>query len=292
MKNILITGSGSYIGCSLETYLKRWPEEYRVDTLSLRDAGWEEKPFHGYDAVFHVAALVHQPNSKYDPSQAERYDEVNHRLAVRTAQKAKAEGVGQFLFMSTESVYGLTAPIGETVLITKDTPLNPVDNYAISKAKAEADLQKLADEGFKVAILRPPMVYGRGCKGNYVTLAKIAKKLPVFPKVENQRSMLYIENLTEFVRLLIDDGAEGIFCPQNAEYTNTSDMVSRIAHANGRGILLVGGFTWALKLLRHASGAVDKAFGSLCYDRELSQYPKNYCVKSLAESIEETETPL
>ena len=292
MKNILITGSGSYIGSSLETYLKRWPEEYRVDTLSLRDAGWEEKPFHGYDAVFHVAALVHQPNSKYDPSQAERYDEVNHRLAVRTAQKAKAEGVGQFLFMSTESVYGLTAPIGETVLITKDTPLNPVDNYAISKAKAEADLQKLADEGFKVAILRPPMVYGRGCKGNYVTLAKIAKKLPVFPKVENQRSMLYIENLTEFVRLLIDDGAEGIFCPQNAEYTNTSDMVSRIAHANGRGILMVGGFSWALKLLRHASGAVDKAFGSLCYDRELSQYPKNYCVKSLAESIEETETPL
>lgn len=164
-----------------------------------------------------------------------------------------------------------------------------MDNYGVSKARAEADLQALADDSFKVAILRPPMIYGKGCKGNYVTMAKLAKKLPVFPYVSNQRSMLYIENLTEFVRLLIDDEAAGIFCPQNNEYTNTSDMVNWIAHANGKGILMVRGFTWALKLLRFVSPAVDKAFGSLCYDFALSRYSRDYCVKTLEQSILETE---
>ena len=168
--------------------------------------------------------------------------------------------------------------------------MNPVDNYGISKLKAEEGLAELAGEGFKIAVLRPPMIYGKGCKGNYVTLAKLAKKLPCFPWVENQRSMLYMENLAEFVRLVIDDGAEGVFCPQNNEYTNTCDMVNEIAHANGKGILMIPGFGWALKLLRPLTGMVDKAFGSLCYDFELSNYRKDYCVKTLRESILETES--
>ena len=133
------------------------------------------------------------------------------------------------------------------------------------------------------------MIYGKGCKGNYQTLSKLAKKLPVFPLVENQRSMLYIDNLCEFIRLLVEDEADGLFCPQNGEYVSTSDMVNRIAHVNGRGILMVRGFGWALKLLQPMTGMVDKAFGSLCYDRSLSDYPKNYCIKSFDESIAETE---
>ena len=289
MKRILITGAGSYLGRSLRDYLGQWPERYQVDTISLRDENWKTTSFQGYDAVLHAAGLVHQEKTKCDPAQAELYDKINSRLAVETAEKAKAEGVKQFLFLSSASVYGLTASVGRMVMITKDTPLKPVDNYGISKARAEEGLRTLADAHFKLAILRPPMIYGRGCKGNYVTLAKLAKKLPVFPKVENQRSMLYIENLAEFVRLLIDDEAEGIFWPQNREYVSTCDMVSQIAHANGRGILLVGGVAWALKLLGRATGMVDKAFGSLCYDFELSRYPKDYCVKTLAESIWETE---
>ena len=170
-----------------------------------------------------------------------------------------------------------------------ETAAQNVRRSQTALTKAEADLQALADDSFKVAILRPPMIYGKGCKGNYVTMAKLAKKLPVFPYASNQRSMLYIENLTEFVRLLIDDEAAGIFCPQNNEYTNTSDMVNWIAHANGKGILMVRGFTWVLKLLRFVSPAVDKAFGSLCYDFALSRYSRDYCVKTLEQSILETE---
>lgn len=289
MKKILITGANSYIGVSVERYLHRWLEHYIVDTVDMVDGSWKEKPFHGYDAVLHVAGLVHQPQTKNDPVQAEAYDRINHQLAVETAQKAKAEGVRQFLFMSSASVYGLDAPVGKVIMITKETPLNPRDNYGISKKHAEESLRKLQDDQFRIAILRPPMIYGKGCKGNYQTMAKLARKLPVFPKVRNQRSMLYMENLAEFIRLLIDDEAEGIFCPQNNEYVNTSDMVNLIAHANGKGIMLIGGFTWALKLLRCATGIVDKAFGSLCYDFELSNYTKEYCVKDLQESILETE---
>ena len=106
MKNILITGTGSYIGVSLENYLGKWPENYRVDSLDMRGTDWENHSFRGYDAVFHVAGLVHQPDSKNDPARSGLYDQVNHILAVRTAEKAKADGVGQFLFMSSESVYG------------------------------------------------------------------------------------------------------------------------------------------------------------------------------------------
>lgn len=289
MKKLLITGANSYVGTSVEKHLKQWPQQYQVDTLDMLDGSWKEASFAGYDAVFHVAGIVHLEQAKNDPAQAELYDRVNARLPAEVAQKARAEGVKQFLFMSSASVYGLSAPVGKVVTITRDTPLKPVDNYGISKKKAEELLLPLSGDGFKIVVLRPPMIYGKGCKGNYNAMAKLAKKLPVFPDVANQRSMLYIENLAEFVRLLLEDEAEGIFCPQNNEYTNTSEMVNLIAHANGKGILMVRGFTWALKLLSHVTGIVDKAFGSLCYDFELSSYPKDYCLKTLEESILETE---
>lgn len=289
MKKILITGANSYVGMSVEAYLQKWPESYQVDTVDMIDGSWREKSFCGYDAVFHVAGIVHREKAKHDPQMAELYDRVNTQLAVETAQKAKAEGVKQFLFMSSCSVYGLSAPVGKVVTIQKDTPLMPVDNYGRSKAKAEEGILPLNDAAFRVAILRPPIIYGKGCKGNYVTMAKLAKKLPFFPYVDNKRSMLYMDNLAELVRLLIENEDQGIFCPQNNEYTNTSEMVNLIAHANGKGILLIRGFGWALKILSRVTPMVDKAFGSLCYDREISDYRQDYCVKSLPESVMETE---
>lgn len=289
MKKILITGAASYIGTYVERYLAQWPEAYLVDTIGMVDGNWRTASLQGYDAVLHVAGLVHQSKTKEDPAQWAHYKQVNTDLAIETAQKAKADGVGQFLFLSSASVYGLTAPLGQTVVITRNTPLNPTDNYGRSKMLAERGLEELETDDFRVAILRPPMIYGRGCKGNYVTLAKLACKLPLFPKVKNQRSMLYMENLANFVKLLLDDQARGIFCPQNDEYVNTSDMVQKIAQAHGRHLLLVPGFTWSLHGLRHVTAMVDKAFGSLCYDRDLSCYHRDYCVKNLEESILETE---
>lgn len=289
MKKLLITGAHSYIGTAVGAYLGQWPESYEVTKVSVSDGSWREMSFQGFDAVLHLAAIVHQPGSKQDPAQWLRYEKVNTFLALEVAEKAKQAGVGQFIFMSSASVYGLDAPLGKPITITSDTPLKPKDHYGLSKRKAEEGLRALAGEKMKLAIVRPPMIYGRGCKGNYQRLASMAKKLPVFPQVDNRRSMLYIGNLTEFIRLILEDEAEGIFCPQDREYVSTSDMVNRIAHCHGRNILMVRGFTWALQLLRPVTPAVDKAFGSLCYAWELSAYPRDYQRVSLADAIEETE---
>lgn len=289
MKKILITGAGSYIGTQVKAYLERFPEGYAVWEQNMHGDAWKNTSFRGYDVILHTAGIVHRENTKHDPAFWELYARVNRDLPVAVAEKAKAEGVGQFLFLSTQSVYGLTAPLGKPAFITKDTPLRPVDHYGKSKAEAEAKLLPMTEESFRVAVLRPPIVYGRGCKGNYRALQSFAGKLPFFPLVENQRSMIYMENLAELIRQLIDDEAAGIFCPQNDEYTNTSRMVAAIARARGRHMVLVGGFTWALKLLGRLVPAVNKAFGSLCYDRSLSAYGGGYCVKTLPESIVETE---
>lgn len=289
MKKILITGANSYIGMSFENHLKQWPDRYQVDTVDMVGDAWREKSFAGYDTVYHVAGIAHSDYGKISQERAELYYRVNTHLAVETAEKAKAEGVKQFIFMSSASVYGESAPIGKDKVITRSTPVSPVNSYGDSKVQAEKGIMPLQDDSFKVAVLRPPMIYGKGCKGNYSTLTKLAKKLPVFPYVDNQRSMLYIENLVEFVRLVVDNEEQGIFWPQNNEYTNTSEMVKMIAQVHDKRVIMVKGLNWALKLMSHVTGLVNKAFGSLCYDHGMSRYKQDYCIMNLADSIRETE---
>lgn len=289
MKKILITGANSYIGMSFENHLKQWPDRYRVDTVDMTTPHWREQSFSGYDAVYHVAGIAHSDYGKISQERAELYYSVNTHLAVETAEKAKRDGVKQFIFMSSASVYGESAPIGKDKVITRSTPVSPVNSYGDSKVQAEKGIQPLQDDSFKVAVLRPPMIYGRGCKGNYSTLTKLAKKLPIFPYVDNQRSMLYIENLVEFVRLVVDNEEQGIFWPQNNEYTNTSEMVKMIAQVHDKRVVMIKGLNWALKLMSHVTGLVNKAFGSLCYDHEMSRYKQDYCIMNLEDSIRETE---
>lgn len=289
MKKILITGANSYIGTSFEKYMSQWPECYQVDTVDMVDGTWREKSFSGYDSVYHVAGIAHSDNGKISEEKAKLYYAVNRDLTIETAKKAKADGVKQFIFMSSAIVYGGSAPIGKRKVITRDTPVSPANSYGDSKVQAENGILPLNDEHFKVVILRPPMIYGKGSKGNYPVLSKLAQKMPVFPKVDNQRSMLYIENLMEFVRLMVENEERGIFWPQNAEYSNTTELVKMIAEAHGKKIWVIHGFTWALKLLSHVTTLVNKAFGSMSYEQGLSEYSTNYCMTGLIESIEKTE---
>ena len=285
MKKILITGRGSYLGNSLKAYLEAFGNHYRVDCVSLRSGDWMEQSFRGYDAVYHTAAIVHQPRSKDAPGELARYRAVNCDLAVDAAKKAKAEGVRQFVFLSTMAVYGLTAAFGKTVTITAQTPTVPKDNYGLSKLEAERALLSLEGPDFRVAILRPPMIYGKDCKGNFRSLVSFARRLPFFPKVPNQRSMLYVGSLNRLVQQIIDREDRGIFCPQDPEYVNTSAMVQAIAAAQGKHLVLVPGFSWAFHLLRHLTGAVDKAFGSLVYDKSLSELEEDYRIASFPDSV-------
>lgn len=287
MKKILITGANSFIGTSFRKYIDEWPNRYQVDTIGMKDGSWKEKSFVGYDVVYHVAGIAHSDNGKISAEKEKLYRNVNTDLAIETAKKAKADGVKQFIFMSSAIVYGDSAPIGKQKIITKDTPINPVNCYGDSKVQAELGILPLSSPTFKVVILRPPMIYGKGSKGNFPTLEKLANKFRLFPYIKNQRSMLYVGNLVEFVRLMIENEEEGIFWPQNKEYSNTSEVVKMIANAKGKKEGLVKGFGWLLKFVGLFTGLVNKAFGNLSYEQSLSEYKEEYRKFSLEESIKE-----
>ena len=290
MKKILITGANSYIGTSFEKYIEEnYTDEYKVDTIDMIGDEWRNEDFSKYDSIFHVAGIAHSDNGKISDEKEKLYYAVNTDLTIETANKAKFDGVKQFIFMSSAIVYGDSAPIGKSKIITKHTEVSPANCYGDSKVKAEEGLKKLEDNSFKVVILRPPMIYGKNSKGNYPILSKIGKKLPVFPYVNNQRSMLYIENLCEFVHLMVKNEETGTFFPQNDEYSNTSEVVKLIAENHNKKMLLIKGFTWVLKILSKVTMIVNKAFGNLVYAMEISEYKENYRIVSFKDSIERTE---
>ncbi|WP_340002307.1 NAD-dependent epimerase/dehydratase family protein [Oceanobacillus sp. FSL K6-0127] len=279
MKRILITGTNSYVGNSFEKWLKNYPGEYSIDKVSLRNRSWKKKNFSNYDVVLHVAGIAHRKETKQN---ADLYYRVNRDLALEVAEISKHAGVKHFIFLSSMSVYGT-----ENAVIDKSTPLTPKSNYGKSKLQAEELIGALNEEKYKVAILRPPMIYGANCKGNYTKLAGIAKKSPIFPDIKNKRSMIYVDNLSEFIRLLIDNYNSGLFFPQNSEYVETKEMVSLIAKTHGKNIKLIKLFNPIISMLKIST--VNKAFGNLIYEKNMSEYKSNYNIASFNKSIKLTE---
>ena len=284
MKRILITGLNSYTGNAVSEHLSQWPEKYQVSRISLRGDSWKSESFRGFDTLIHTAGIAHDSTKG---SGKEEYYSVNSSLAFEAAKKAARDGVRQFIFISSSIVYGRPDRI-----ITRDTPVNPESFYGDSKVRAENLILPLEAEGLRVCILRCPMIYGRNCKGNYPVLSKLARHVPFFPKVHNQRSMLYVKNFAKFVRLIIKNDENGTFWPQNGEYSQTSELVKMIAEAHGRKIILVPFCEIPLKFLARFSSLVNKAFGSLAYDMELSEYKENYRLYTLKQSVQEAESGL
>lgn len=277
MRHILITGADSYIGTSLTAHLSE--QLYTVTTLDVRDAGWADASFAGFDVVLHVAAIVHQ---KERADMEELYFRVNRDLAVQIARKARAEGVRQFIFMSSMSVYGL-----DTGIITPDTIPQPVSFYGKSKLAAEELIREEADEHFRVCILRPPMVYGPGCKGNFQTVVKLVKHSPVFPLLRNERSMIHIDNLCEFLKLCIDEGESGLFLPQNREYMQTSQMARTIAKKLERRVWFSRLAGLAVRLTIPFLSLTQKAFGTLIY-RDTERHDYCYCIRDNDDSVSDS----
>lgn len=286
MKKVLITGANSFIGVSFENWMKQWSEEIKIKTIDMKNEKWKEKDFSEFDTVFHVAGISHVST---DLNMEDLYYKVNRDLAIEVAKKAKADGVKQFIFMSSILVYGNSSSMGGKKVIDRSTLPIPRNFYGKSKLQAEKGIQHLADKTFKIVILRPPMIYGKGAKGNYPKLAKIARKFPIFPNIENERSMLYIDNLCEFIRIVIEQDEQGIFFPQNREYTRTSEMVQLIAEANKKKIKLIKIFNPLLKSAGNFINVIDKVFGSLVYEKKMSEYHIDYRVCDFKESILATE---
>jgi nucleoside-diphosphate-sugar epimerase len=287
MKKILITGANSYIGTSLMSLLEKYSDKYSVDTLDMKDDSWKESDFSKYEVVFHVAGIAHVST---DPNMEDLYFKVNRDLTVETAKKAKKDGVKQFIFMSSIIIYGESRNVNEKRVIVKNTDPKPSNFYGESKLQAENGIKPLGNDDFKIVILRPPMIYGKGSKGNYPKLAKAAQKLPLFPDIDNQRSMLHIDNLCEFIRLMIVNEETGIFFPQNSEYVKTSEMVKLIAQAHGTRIKLTSIFNPLLNLVGPKISIFNKVFGNLVYDKSLSDYKENYRIFDLRQSIIATES--
>lgn len=284
MTKILITGARSFVGTSVERWLGQWPERYSVDTVDTVDGKWSEADFGTYDVVFHVAGIAHVDPK---PSMAPLYYKVNRDLTVEIARHARENGVRQFIFMSSMIVYHASKSLKGTVIDRNTIPV-PNDFYGDSKLQAEHGLRELERDGFRVAILRPCMIYGPGGKGNFQRLTRLAQKTPVFPAWHNRRSMLYIDNLSEFVRKAIDRQLDGTFHLQNREQADTVEIVQQLARQAGHGLWCSRIFNPLVWLAAPVLKPLAKMFADQYYTADLTTYDFDYQVVSLKESLEKT----
>ncbi|MFA7157596.1 MAG: NAD-dependent epimerase/dehydratase family protein [Bacilli bacterium] len=277
MKSVLITGANSYIGTNVERWLLKEPEKYHVETLDMKDPNWVNFDFSKFDVVFHVAGIAHSTPKK---SEKDLYYRVNTQLTIDTANIAKKAGVKQFIFMSSMIVYS-----SKERVITKDTKPNPDNFYGDSKLQAEIGLNKLSDKTFKIVLLRPPMIYGPNSKGNFPRLMSFARKSFIFPNFKNKRSMLYIDNLSNSIKYLIDSEVEGLFFPQNSEYMCTSEIVRETAKYLKKKIWFTKLFNPFIHLLRNRLTIINKVFSDSYYDLSISSNVINNNVVNNINSI-------
>ena len=323
MKCILITGANSFVGTNIERWLMRQPDCYQVDTVDTMNDAWKQADFSRYDVVFHVAGIAHVDPK---PEMAPLYYKVNRDLAIEVAKCARDKGVKQFIYMSSGIVYKASKSLKGDVR-TPDTLPNPNDFYGDSKLQAErgvvnvnlnadvnpnlngnlnADVNpnfnpnlnlnlnlngndNLNGDGMKVCILRPPMIYGPGSKGNFLRLGWLATKTPVFPEWHNKRSMLYIDNLAEFVRQIIDREMSGTFFPQNAELVDTVEIVKYFARKYHHRIWISRIFNPLVWLASFFLPQVPKMFADCYYVPEMSKYEFDYQIVSFEDSLKRLE---
>lgn len=278
--NILITGAGSYVGTSVERWIKDH-SNYRVDTLDMLKDTWRDTDFSIYDVVYHVAGIAHV-NAKANMEAL--YYKVNRDLTIEVAQKAKAAGVKQFIFMSSMIIYHESRSL-KPEMITSDTQPCPNGFYGDSKLQAEKGLHELESDTFKVCILRPPMIYGPNSKGNFPRLIKLAAKTPLFPDFHNQRSMLYIDNLAEFVLQAVNRQLSGTFYPQNRELSDTVEIIRYFAKAQHHSIYFAKWLNPFVRLASHFLQPINKMFGTYYYAPQMSQMPFEYQLVSFEQSL-------
>lgn len=282
--NILIVGKYSYIGNHIDEWLKN--AGHMVTQLDVLNEDWKIFNFRPYDVIVHVAAIVHRPNCK----DWDLFKTVNIDLALSIASLAKKQGVTQFIFFSTMGVYGKGKKLISNI-IDENCSLLPEGFYGKSKQLAEEGLNKLADRNFKVSIMRPPSVYGKGCRGHYISgFTKIVSLLPIVPKAygDVRQSFLYIDNLCECVRLVIEDQLQGVFCPQDDEIPNTNELLKSISEGIGkkyRESKLLGCLMRCFNFIP----IVNKVYGGIEYSRSISDIKgKNYIVVPFKEAIQRT----
>lgn len=285
MIRVLITGANSFVGTNVERWLLKVPGEFHVDTVNTMNGAWKQADFSKYDVIFHVAGIAHVDPK---PEMAPLYYKVNRDLTIEVAKWAKDCKVKQFIYMSSKIVYKASKSLKGDI-ITKDTLPKPNDFYGDSKLQAEKGLLSLQSSDFKICIMRPPMIYGLNNKGNLPRLAWLATKTPFFPAWHNKRSMLYVDNLSEFIRQIILRNMSGIFYPQNKEYADTVEVVRYFAKKNGKKIWISKLFNPFVFCSSFFLKPVSKMFANSYYEQSMSQYDFDYQVASFEESLKSIE---
>ncbi|MHC9537672.1 NAD-dependent epimerase/dehydratase family protein [Dellaglioa sp. BT-FLS60] len=273
-KKILITGANSYIAKSFKNWMDHSnAEEMTIEMISVRDEAWKKMNFGLYDTIINVAGIAHVSSN---PNLKDQYYKVNRDLAINLAEKAKSEGVKQFIFLSSMIVYGEKKGLKSSNIIDQDTPMNPIDFYGDSKLQADVKIQSLTDEEFKTVVIRTPMVYGPNSKGNFPKLLKLAQKAPIFPSISNERSMIYIDVLTEFIKQTIVNDVAGLYFPQNMDYVSTSDIIKVTRKLLNKKTHLISVFNPLIYLLSKKFRIFNKIYGNKVYEKKISQYPFEY----------------
>lgn len=272
---IAIVGKTSYIATQLCRYLSQKKDVEKVVQISARQFDPSELRADCFDSVVFASGIVKLKQGETP----QLFYQVNRDFAVQVAQSAKNANVKQFVYLSSMAVYG--AKFGR---VHVDAPHKSQKDYGRSKAQAEVELRKLETEDFRIALVRPPMVYGKGAKGNYFRILSASEKLPIFPRFQNKISMIYIENLCEFLYQTIARGMSGALCPQNNDYVCVSDMVQKYNASIGKPKHMVSVFNLGIRLMRHF-GIFRKVFGDLYYDLQDSNYGFDYQVCGYEESI-------
>ena len=281
MKKILITGAGSYVGESVRKYILSTSSDFQIDAVDTMGDNWKKADYSQYDVLYHVAGIAHV---NADPKMEALYYKVNRDLTIEVAKHAKAAGVKQFIFMSSQIVFHESQSL-KTEVLTAETKENPNGFYGDSKLQAELGIKPLEDENFKVCILRPCMIYGPNAKGNFPRLAKLACQTPVFPCWHNKRSMLYVDNLAEFIKQAVLRELSGTFYPQNRELADTVEIIRFFAKAAGHRIWitrLLNPFVWLGSFVLQP---INKMFATYYYDPEMSKMDFDYQLVSLEDSL-------
>lgn len=252
---VLVTGSSGYVG---SRFIQNYNTKYSFESFSLQTSSLESVNFSKIDAIVHCAALVHQ---KASYSQKE-YDAINADYPYQLAKKAKENGIGHFIFVSTVAIYQ------ESALINENSPCAPITPYGKSKLKGEELLKTLADENFVVSILRSPMVYGPDAPGNIASLSKLVRKFPILPfgGINNSRTFVGIDNLIALIDTLLKKRLNGVFLAADDTSLSTTHLIRLIAVGLNKNIYLLKLPFFGMLLKNISPSLHNKLFGNLVVD--------------------------
>ena len=265
---ILMTGASGFVGSH---YLRKSVHEIdSIRPVSLQHTKLDQIDFSNVYSVLHLAGIAHRMEKTED----QIYYDVNHKLTLDFALHCKQAGVEHFIYMSTIKVYG-----DSNELLTLETPCVPNDAYGKSKLLAETELMRLSDQNFKVAIIRPPLIYGPEVKGNLKRLTEWVDSRSIIPLggIKNKRSIVGIENLISLIDKIIERRAEGIFLIQDKAPISTTELIESIAKVKGSKIRLIKIPAFLRTILKLIKPDIHKRlFGTLIVDDSQTKIELNF----------------